>query len=106
MLDWHWTPGSFNLRTEAYKQILSRDAQFTMLERIELIQGIGLLHDANGKPHRCHKATMVYADNGRGKSTLASVLRAASTGDATRMNACKTVDGTLLPKAILQFGRS
>jgi wobble nucleotide-excising tRNase len=73
-----------------------------MLERIELVQGIGLLHDANGKPYKCHKATLVYADNGRGKSTLASVLRAASTG-ATRMNACKTVDGTLGPKATLQF---
>jgi wobble nucleotide-excising tRNase len=74
-----------------------------MLERIELVQGIGLLHDANGKPYKCHKATLVYADNGRGKSTLASVLRAASTGDATRMNACRTVDGTLGPKATLQF---
>lgn len=75
-----------------------------MLERIELIQGIGLLHDANGKPYRCHKATMIYADNGRGKSTLASVLRAASSADAPQMNSWKTVDGTLPPKAILQFG--
>ena len=40
-----------------------------MLERIESIQGVGLLYDANGKPHTCQKATLIYADNGRGNST-------------------------------------
>jgi len=74
-----------------------------MLERIELIQGTGLLHDANGKKYRCQKATLIFADNGRGKSTLATVLRAVSTGDAGRMNASKTLDGTLPSKAVLQF---
>jgi hypothetical protein len=44
-----------------------------MLERIESIQGVGLLHDANGKLYTCQKATLVYADNGRGKSTLRCV---------------------------------
>jgi wobble nucleotide-excising tRNase len=75
-----------------------------MLERIELVQGIGLLHDANGRRYRCQKATLIFADNGRGKSTLASVLRAASTGDVGRVNAAKTLDGTLPPKVVLQFG--
>jgi wobble nucleotide-excising tRNase len=75
-----------------------------MLERIELVQGTGLLHDANGKPYRCQKATLIFADNGRGKSTLASVLRAVSTGDVGRMNAARTLDGTLSPKVVLQFG--
>jgi wobble nucleotide-excising tRNase len=74
-----------------------------MLHRIEEIQGIGLLHDANGKPFGCHKATLVYADNGRGKSTLATILRSVSTGNAILINGWKTVDGTLPPKAILQF---
>jgi wobble nucleotide-excising tRNase len=75
-----------------------------MLERIELIQGTGLLHDAHGSRHRCHKATLVFADNGRGKSTLASVLRSASTADASSMNTARTLDGTLPPKVTLQFG--
>ena len=74
-----------------------------MLERIELIQGTGLLYDVNGKAHRCHRATLIFGDNGRGKSTLAMVLKAASTGDAGRMNAAITLDGTLPPKAVLQF---
>jgi len=75
-----------------------------MLERIAEIQGIGLLHQANGKPYTCQKATLIYADNGRGKSTLATIFRSVSTGNASLINACKTVDGTLPPKVVLQFG--
>ena len=75
-----------------------------MLERIAEIQGIGLLHDANGKPHTCKKATLIYADNGRGKSTLATVLRSVSTGDTSLITARKTVDGTLSPRVLLHFG--
>ena len=75
-----------------------------MLERIAEIQGIGLLHQANGKPYTCQKATLVYADNGRGKSTLATIFRSVATGNAALITACKTVDGTLPPKVILQFG--
>ncbi len=74
-----------------------------MLQRIEEIQGIGLLHSANGKSHAFQKATLIYADNGRGKSTLAAVLRSLSTGDVSLILDRKTVDGTLAPKAILQF---
>lgn len=77
-----------------------------MLERIAEIQGIGLLHQANGKPYTCQKATLVYADNGRGKSTLATIFRSAATGNAALIAAWKTVDGTLLPKVVLQFGSS
>ena len=75
-----------------------------MLERIEDIQGIGLLHSANGKSYTCQKATLIYADNGRGKSTLATIFRSASAGNASLINAYKTVDGTLPPKVVLQFG--
>src|SRR5690606_15132347 len=75
-----------------------------MLERISEVQGIGLLHEANGKPHTCQKATLIYADNGRGKSTLATIFRSASTGMASLISACKTVDGTNPPKVNLQFG--
>jgi wobble nucleotide-excising tRNase len=75
-----------------------------MLERIADIQGVGLLHQADGKRYACQKATLVYADNGRGKSTLATIFRSASTGNAALITACKTVDGTLPPKIVLQFG--
>lgn len=75
-----------------------------MLERIERIQGIGLLHDVNGKPLKLWKAQLIYADNGRGKSTLASILRSAATGDPTLITERKTIDASLAPLVDLTFG--
>ncbi len=74
-----------------------------MLERIEEIQGIGLLHDANGKPFKWQKATVLYADNGRGKSTLATILRSVGANDPVPIVERKTIDGILPPKVTLQF---
>ncbi len=75
-----------------------------MLERIEDVQGIGLLHQAKCKQYACQKATLIYAENGRGKSTLATIFRSVSTGNGSLIDAYKTVDGTLPPKVVLQFG--
>lgn len=75
-----------------------------MLERIEQIKGVGLLHDANGKPFKLQKAALLYAENGRGKSTLASILRSAATGNGTLIKGRATVDGTNQPSVALQFG--
>lgn len=75
-----------------------------MLESFSEIQGVGLLHDANGKSHRCKKATLIYAENGRGKTTLAAVLRSLAKGDATFLQRQKTLDGKLPTKVLLQFG--
>jgi wobble nucleotide-excising tRNase len=74
-----------------------------MLERIEEIQGIGLLHDANGKPFKWQKATVLYSDNGRGKSTLATIFRSAGAGDPVPIVERTTIDGTLPPKVTMQF---
>jgi wobble nucleotide-excising tRNase len=74
-----------------------------MLERIEEIQGIGLRHDANGKPFKWQKATVLYADNGRGKSTLATILRSLGANDPSPILERKTIDGILAPKVTLQF---
>lgn len=74
-----------------------------MLVRFEQIQGIGLLHDARGAVHKCEKLTIIYADNGRGKSTLAAILRSLATDDPTPIQNLRTIDGTLPPKAVVQF---
>ncbi len=74
-----------------------------MLKRISEIQGIGLLYDAKGEKHTCLKATLIYGDNGRGKSTLATILRSLSTGDVSLISLRKTIDGHLTPKVLLQF---
>jgi wobble nucleotide-excising tRNase len=70
-----------------------------MISKILKLQNIGLLQDAtqNG-PVSLGKVTAIYADNGRGKSTLATVLRACQLGDAGRLNARKTIDATNAPE--------
>ncbi|VVO08363.1 AAA family ATPase [Pseudomonas fluorescens] len=75
-----------------------------MLERIERIQGIGLLHDVDGRALKLSSTQLIYADNGRGKSTLASVLRSVSTGDVSTITERKTVDRSTPPEATLAFG--
>ena len=75
-----------------------------MLERIDTIQGIGLLHNAvSGRHGNCKKATLIYADNGRGKSTLAAVLRSLSNGNPAHIVERHTIDGTLPASVSVRF---
>lgn len=74
-----------------------------MLERISKLKGIGLLHDANGRPHGFKKGTLIYAENGRGKSTLAGILRSVSTGNTEIVTARSTIDSATATEAELHF---
>lgn len=74
-----------------------------MLERIQQIKGVGLLHDAAGKSCGLKRATLIYAGNGRGKTTLTSILRSVATGNASLILERKTLNGVHDPDIILQF---
>jgi wobble nucleotide-excising tRNase len=74
-----------------------------MLERIHYIKGLGLLHDSNGAPFTLQKASLIYADNGRGKSTLASLFRSCSTNNPALVTNRRTIDGNNDQEAKLQF---
>lgn len=74
-----------------------------MLERIQSVKGVGLLHDADGRRYGFQKATFIYADNGRGKSTLASLFRSCSTNNTKLIVNRRTVDGTNDQEVVLQF---
>lgn len=74
-----------------------------MLERIHRVKGIGLLHDADGRQHTFKKATLVYADNGVGKSTLASIFRSCASNNPDLILRRKTIDGNYQPEVLLQF---
>ncbi len=74
-----------------------------MLARIHRVKGIGLLHDADGRQHSLKKATLVYADNGVGKSTLASIFQSCATNDPDLLLRRKTIDGNCQPEVLLQF---
>jgi len=74
-----------------------------MLERIHRVKGLGLLHDANGGPFGLQKASFIYADNGRGKSTLASLFRSCATNNPALITNRRTIDGANDQEARLQF---
>lgn len=74
-----------------------------MLERIHRIKGVGLLHDADGRAHGLQKACFIYADNGRGKSTLASLFRSCSSNKPDLLVNRRTIDGVNDQEVILQF---
>lgn len=79
-----------------------------IIRKILRLRNVGLLQDATQTgPVSLGRVTAVYADNGRGKSTLATVLRACQLGDAGRLSARKTIDGRGNPdvQLLLSDGR-
>ncbi|MBI2165136.1 MAG: AAA family ATPase [Chloroflexi bacterium] len=73
-----------------------------MLTKIIRIRNVGLLADAtvNGVVE-LSRVTLIYGENGRGKSTLASIMRSCSLGDAQRIMAHKTIDSAGPPEVNL-----
>ena len=69
-----------------------------MITKLLKFQNLGLLRDAcAASAVALGRVTAVYADNGRGKSTLAAVIRACQLRDAGRMNARQTLDSEDAP---------
>jgi wobble nucleotide-excising tRNase len=57
-----------------------------MIQAIEKIDRIGVLNGFDGSEHPLTRLSLIYAGNGRGKSTLAAVLAAAGSGDADSLS--------------------
>lgn len=74
-----------------------------MLERIHRVKGVGLLHDADGRQHTFKKASLIYADNGVGKSTLASIFRSCASNEPNLITRRKTINGNHQPEVLFQF---
>lgn len=73
-----------------------------MISKILKLQNVGLLQDATQDGAvALAQVTAIYADNGRGKSTFAAVLRACQLGDPGRLNARKTIDAVNSPEVKL-----
>lgn len=64
-----------------------------MLEKINCLNGLSLFADGVDakNPVRLGKHTIIYADNGRGKTTIADVLRSAATGECQRLKQRRTL---------------
>ena len=68
-----------------------------MLKKLIKFDNIGLLKDGMPAPADFDIVTLVYAENGRGKSTLANVLRALGSLDAHSVIDGQTIDSDDAP---------
>ncbi|AUM07663.1 AAA family ATPase [Escherichia coli] len=76
-----------------------------MLERINQITSVGLFRDIHPSAMSFKKMTFIYADNGRGKSTLASILRSYTELDSDIVQRRKTIGETLPQNISLLFSK-
>ncbi len=74
-----------------------------MLKKFVSIENLGLLHDSGNSP-TFKKTTLIFAENGRGKSTLCSLLRSLELNDTTELKKRQTVDRSGNPAAHIVFG--
>lgn len=75
-----------------------------MLKRIARMNGIGLFFAPEGVTSpEFEEITLLYGENARGKSTLASMLSSATANDPAPIHARETIDQTVPPEACLEF---
>lgn len=76
-----------------------------MLKGIDRIEGIGLFLAAGPSPE-FGRATLVYGENGRGKSTLSAILRSCAENNATELVSRATLGHQRPRRATLRLDRS
>lgn len=75
-----------------------------MLTKLHTLKNIGLFENGTPQALAFAKANLIYAENGRGKTTLTTVLRSCSENDAAILTAKKTLDIDLPPKVGMLAG--
>lgn len=74
-----------------------------MLDRIQRITSVGLFNDITPTRISFKKTSLIYGDNGRGKSTLASIMRSYTKIAPSILLKRKTLNSTLSQLVDLQF---
>jgi wobble nucleotide-excising tRNase len=76
-----------------------------MIERFQLLRNIGQFDSVNAGANLSLSAlTLVYAENGRGKTTLAAILRSLSTGDSALIEDRHRLGAANRPHIVLSIG--
>lgn len=75
-----------------------------MLDEIKFIQNIGRFEKAQNNKATFRQCTLMFGENGWGKSTLADILRSLTTNNAAILVGRKTLTATAESKAVLRFG--
>lgn len=73
-----------------------------MLKKVVSIQGLGLLHGSGASPE-FRRSTLLFADNGRGKSTFTTLLESVRSGDLAELSRLQTIDQATTIEAKLVF---
>lgn len=74
-----------------------------MLKKVIRVQNVGLLRNGSPSPVTFDRVTLVFGENGRGKSTIATALRAASEHDGDELARNQTIDTSDAPAIELLF---
>lgn len=75
------------------------------IERISLLRNVGQFASVNaGAQIPLTKLSLIYAENGRGKTTLATILRSLGTGEAQLINERQRLGAQHLPHIVLTVG--
>ena len=73
-----------------------------MIETIQLLRNLGQFDSVDaGRQIPINKIALVYAENGRGKTTLAAVLRSLGNGDPTPINERRRLGSTNPPHVVI-----
>ena len=73
-----------------------------MITSLNLIRNIGRFDSiTNGSNHPFAQLTLIYAENGRGKTTLSAILRSLATGDPIPINERRRLGAQNLPHVIV-----
>ncbi len=74
-----------------------------MLERLNLLRNIGQFDSiAPGAQHPFERLTAIYAENGRGKTTLSAVMRSVASGNALPVQERHRLGAAAQPHVVLQ----
>ena len=72
-----------------------------MTEKLLMLRGVGLFENGLDAPVTLGKFNVLYADNGRGKSTFSDIMRSLITGDGASIVGRKTIQGSFEPEVKL-----
>lgn len=73
------------------------------IERLQLLRNVGQFDSVNAGAHLpLARFALVYAENGRGKTTLAAILRSAATGNATLVTERRRLGSQHAPHVVIQ----
>ena len=78
-----------------------------MIKRINLLRNIGKFDSVDAGQHiELKRLNLIYADNGRGKTTLAAVLRSLADGNPNPIEERRRADSTQDPHIVIEIGDS